>query len=104
VGRGGGNGAGGGIANLLSATTMVTGSTIAQNEVIGAWGGAGLGGGLFNDATSTLALTDALVTQNHANGHPGIGDEVYTVRTFSADVQTVIKQNHASTSDDDVGP
>jgi hypothetical protein len=104
VGRGGGNGAGGGIANLLSARTMVTGSTIAQNEVIGAWGGAGLGGGLFNDATSTLALTDALVTQNHANGHPGIGGGVDTVGTFSADVLSVIKQSHASTSGDDIGP
>jgi hypothetical protein len=104
VGRVGGNDAGSGIANLLSAATMVARSTIAQNEVIGAWGGAGLGGGLFNDATSKPALTDALVTQNHTKGHPGIGGGVYTVGTFSAEVLTVIKQTHASTSGDDIGP
>jgi hypothetical protein len=45
-----------------------------------------------------------LVTQNHANGHPGIGGAVYTVGTFSADVLSVIKQNHASTRGDDIGP
>jgi hypothetical protein len=44
------------------------------------------------------------VTQNHANGSPGIGGGVYNVGTFSFDALTVIKDNHASTADDDLGP
>jgi hypothetical protein len=44
------------------------------------------------------------VTQNQANGHPGIGGGVYSLVTFSADVLTVIRQNHASASGDDIGP
>jgi fibronectin-binding autotransporter adhesin len=103
-GGGDGNGEGGGIANLLSATTTVTGSTITQNEANGGRGGAGLGGGAFNDATSTLELYDALVTQNQANGSPGIGGGIYTVGTFTYDSLTVIKNNHASTSGNNIGP
>ena len=96
-----GNAEGGGIANVLSATTTVAGSTITQNQVNG--GGAGYGGGAYNDATSSLALTDCSVTQNHANGSPGIGGGVYTLGTFT-DPFTLIEDNHASTSGDNIGP
>lgn len=100
----GGNGEGGGIANLLSAHTTVTGGTINLNAADGGAGGAGLGGGVFNDATSTLVLDDALVILNQAIGAPGIGGGVYTVGTFSDNASTVIKLNHASTSGNDIGP
>ena len=50
-GGGGSNGEGGGIANLLSATTRVTGTVLSQNQANGN-GGAGLGGG----ATTMPAL------------------------------------------------
>jgi hypothetical protein len=49
-------------------------------------------------------LTDSSVTQNHANGSPGIGGGVYTLGAFSEDASTVITGNHASTSDDNIGP
>ncbi len=102
-GGGGGNGEGGGIANVLDATTTVASSTITKNQASGG-GGAGLGGGAYNDATSSLALTDCSVTQNHADGSPGIGGGIYTLGTFSADATTVIDDNHASTSGDNIGP
>src|SRR5262249_31026973 len=78
----GGDGVGGGIADVLSAMTTVSSSTITQNEADGGVGAAGLGGGAFNDATSTLALTTSFVTQNQANGTPGIGGGVYNLSTF----------------------
>jgi len=100
----GGNGDGGGIANVLDATTTVASSTIFQNQANGGWGGAGLGGGAYDDATSSLALADCSVTQNQANGFPGIGGGIYTLGTFGYDATTVIKDNHASTSGDNIGP
>ena len=101
----GGYGVGGGIADVLSATTTVAGSTLTQNEAIGGeGGGAGLGGGASNDATSTLELTDSSVTRNQANGSPGIGGGVYNLGTFTFDALTVIAGNEASTSDDEIGP
>jgi hypothetical protein len=87
---------GGGIANLLSATTTVDDSALTQNEANG-------GGGAYNDATSSLTLTDSAVTQNHANGSPGLGGGIYTLGAFTA-TGSVIADNHASTSDDNVGP
>jgi hypothetical protein len=98
---GGGNGLGGGITNLVSATTTVDSSFLTNNQAIGA-GGAGLGGGAYNDATSSLTLTTTSVTSNHANGQPGIGGGVYNLGTFTVDALTVITGNHASTSNDDV--
>jgi hypothetical protein len=44
------------------------------------------------------------VTQNHANGSPGIGGGIYNLGTFSFDALSVITDNHASTSGDDIGP
>jgi hypothetical protein len=44
------------------------------------------------------------VTKNHANGSPGIGGGIYNLGTFTFDVFSVIKDNHASTSNDDIFP
>jgi hypothetical protein len=99
----GGNGEGGGIANVLSARTTVTSSVLVGNEADGDGGGAGLGGGAYNDATSTLTLTKSLVTLNRADGSPGIGGGVYNLGTFT-DPLTLIVGNHASTSGNDIGP
>jgi sugar lactone lactonase YvrE len=65
---GGGNAEGGGIANLLGATTTVSSSMLTMNLAIGS-GGAGLGGGASNDATSTLALHDS--RHLHSGDVPG---------------------------------
>jgi hypothetical protein len=102
-GTGGGSGEGGGIANVLDASTMVGNSVVAQDLAVGG-SGAGLGGGAYNDASSTLALSGTLVTGNLAVGATGIGGGVYTVGTFDEDPLTVILFNHASTTDNNVGP
>jgi hypothetical protein len=95
---------GGGIANVLSATTTVTASVLTLNEASGDDGAAGLGGGAYNDATSTLALASTVVTLNVADGTPGIGGGIYTLGTFTADAKTLISLNQASTSDNNIGP
>jgi hypothetical protein len=99
----GGNGEGGGIANVVDATTTVSSSILVGNEADGDGGGAGLGGGAYNDATSSLTLTQSLVTLNRADGSPGIGGGVYNLGTFT-DPLTLIVGNHASTSGDNFGP
>jgi hypothetical protein len=101
---GGGTGAGGGIANFVSATTTVDTSALTNNQANGDGGGAALGGGAYNDATSSLKLTASQVTKNHANGAPGIGGGIFTLGGFSFDIATVIADNHASTSNDNIGP
>ena len=101
-GGGGGNGLGGGIANLLSATTTVDSSFLTNNQANGG-GGAGLGGGAYNDASSSLTLTNCLVTLNQANGSPGIGGGVFNLGLFSHPGSLIIF-NHASTSGDNIGP
>jgi hypothetical protein len=113
----GGAGLGGGFANvspLRSATLSVSSTTVDHNKALGGdgvGGGNGLGGGLYNDATSTLALTGVTVEYNLALGGfglagfgQGIGGGVYTLGTFSFDSTTVIKKNHASTSNDNIFP
>lgn len=105
----GGDGWGGALANLFSATTNVAGSTLAYNHAQGGdgvAGGNGLGGGGFNDATSSLTLLASTVIQNHANGGQGdvgagIGGGIYNLGLFTFDAFTVIHDNHASTSNDD---
>ena len=99
---GGGNALGGGLANLLDATTTVSGSFLIQNQADGG-AGAGLGGGAYNDASSRLALSSCVVTLNQANGSPEIGGGIYTLGTFT-DTSTVIEDNHASTSGNNIGP
>jgi hypothetical protein len=51
-----------------------------------------------------LTLTTPSVTGNHADGQPGIGGGIYNLGTFTFDVFTVIEDNHASTSGDNIGP
>jgi hypothetical protein len=99
-----GLGAGGGIGNVLSATTTVDTSSLTNNQANGRGSAAGLGGGAYNDATSLLTLTSASVTGNHTNGKPGIGGGIYNLGTFTVDVFSVIADNHASTSGDNIGP
>jgi hypothetical protein len=77
---------------------------LTNNRANGGGGGAGFGGGAYNDVTSTLALTRSSVTRNHANGSPGVGGGVYNLGAFTFDVFTVIEDNHASTSGDNIGP
>jgi len=74
-------------------------------------GGNGLGGGIYEDAHSTLTLKGVTVEHNRAiggegddggNDGQGIGGGVYNLGTFTYDATTVIKHNHASTSNDDI--
>jgi hypothetical protein len=108
VGGDGGNGYGGGLANVLSATATLTGTQVSHNLAQGGDdGGNGYGGGLYNDATSTLTLQSCTVTQNNADGGDagaGIGGGVYNLGNFTYDVSTLINHNHASTSGNDIGP
>jgi hypothetical protein len=106
VGGVGGNGEGGGVADLLNASTTITDSTILLNLALGGLGGDGLGGGFYNDATSTLTLQDSIVIFNLAAGGPGgqgIGGGIYNLGTLSM-LATILKYNHATTSNDNIGP
>ena len=124
-GGNGGDGSGGGIASLglsttLAATLTVTDTTVDHNMARGGPGGAGgnggngYGGGLYNGAFSKLSLlTGVAVEHNKALGGEGddggsdgagIGGGVYNLGVFAFDPTTVIKKNHASTSNDDIFP
>jgi hypothetical protein len=119
----GGAGLGGGFAvvNPLSprrlAVLEITNTIVDHNQARGGDGGAGadggngFGGGLYNGRLSSLSLIGATVEYNLALGGEagsggldgqGIGGGVYTLGTFSFDDTTVIKKNHASTSDDNI--
>ncbi len=123
AGATGGSGQGGGIANDSGGVLTVANSTILLNRAIGGEGrvgagGNGLGGGLFNGGpspkgTPTLTLLNSLVTLNRADGGAsgdggsagqGVGGGVYVAPggIAYADVVTLILDNDASTSDDDV--
>jgi hypothetical protein len=76
-------------------------------------GGHGQGGGLYNDANAQAALTGSIVAQNVAAGGTasdggaagqGVGGGLYiaTGGKVSADAETLIAMNHASTSDAEV--
>ena len=110
-----GDGLGGGLWNGDSA--IVRDSSLTCNMALGgdgeggAGGGDGLGGGAYNRAAASLQLQRSSVTQNHANGGDtgigggegqGIGGGVYNLGLFDFDEFTVIRKNHASTSDDDI--
>jgi hypothetical protein len=115
-GGNGGAGLGGGFANLLGVKTEVTDTTINGNLAVGGFtllgtGGDGLGGGMYNDAASSLVLTSATVKDNFALGGfglagfgQGIGGGVwaFSFETFSFDANTVIRKNHATTSNNDI--
>ena len=119
----GGDGQGGGLCTAplipIQVSVTVSGSRIDHNDAIGGAGGSGgrggdgLGGGFYNGGSSTLTLTVATVEYNLALGGEagsggsegqGAGGGVYTLGTFSFDTKTDIKKNHASTSNDDIGP
>jgi hypothetical protein len=116
LGEAGGAGLGGGIADTLGTMLTVGGTTVDHNKAQagdGGAGGNGYGGGLYKDASSTLTLTSATVQYNFAVGGAGgsggsdgqgIGGGVYAIGTFSFDSTTVINKNHASTSNDNIGP
>ncbi len=119
---------GGGVANF--GTLTVDSSSFIDNQArggeggIGGNGGDGLGGGLydfFNVSTpppigappTVLNLEGATVTKNLALGGEagnggsegqGIGGGIYWLGTYSADTETVIKKNQASTSHNNVYP
>jgi hypothetical protein len=123
VGANGGNGWGGGLFEGGNpngdVTATVVDSTLAYNQALGgsggfgANGGNGLGGGLYTVATAQATLVGSLIVNNQAVGGAagfsgadgrGIGGGVYIVTgsMVSADSDTLITGNHASTSDDDV--
>ncbi len=119
AGGNGGAGQGGGLNGNFGATLAVSGTTVFHNLAQGGDGGSGgnggngLGGGLLDDSASTLTLTDAIVTYNQAlggagglgaNGGEGVGGGVYSLGTFSFDSATIIRKNHASTSNDNLFP
>jgi hypothetical protein len=81
----------------------------------GADGGDGLGGGLAIQAGAQATVSDSTITHNKADGGArgaggsdgkgvGGGVYVYNIDAFVVDALTVIKKNHASTSNDDIGP
>jgi hypothetical protein len=113
----GGDGVGGGIYDagilVLSNSTLDDNSAVGGNGGAGANGGDGLGGGLAVQSGASATLSASTITHNKAvggaegaggSGGHGIGGGVYNLGTFSADVFTVIKKNHASTSNDDLFP
>jgi|GEM_PF-2141847 len=125
-GGNGGDGVGGGIASVgkpsdappppgpHSATLAVEDTTVEHNTALGGYGfdgGNGWGGGLYNGALSKLTLTGATVQFNFAavvgagrggSDGEGIGGGVYNLGVFAFDPTSVIKKNHASTSNDDI--
>jgi hypothetical protein len=96
------DGFGGGIANLLSASTTVTNSTLTLNLANGG-SGTGRGGGAYNDATSSLTLRKSLVTLNRAIGSQGIGGGIDNLGVFDVDALTFIILNMASTKGSNIG-
>jgi hypothetical protein len=118
-GQAGGDGRGGGIANVVSGTLTVIDSRLIANQALGANGAAGgnggngLGGGLYNEATSQTALMGSQIVNNQAIGGTansggtdgqGLGGGVYNDQggVVTADQDTLITGNSASTSNDDV--
>jgi hypothetical protein len=79
---------------------------------VGGNGGNGQGGSVFNDATSSLTLQHSSLVNNAATGGAaglggsdgnGVGGGVYNLGAFF-DVFTIIRRNHASTSNDNLFP
>jgi hypothetical protein len=123
-GGNGGDAQGGGVFTgrtfFTVATLTLADSTVWNNQAIGgdgAFGGNGLGGGIFNGNTlpgfapPILTVINSLVTFNQATGGKGsagggdgqgIGGGIYNVGTFFLDALSVVRFNHASTSDDDI--
>jgi hypothetical protein len=115
LGSSAGFGAGGGLWS--GGTASIFDTNLSHNHALGGdgsdggEGGDGFGGGLFNDAAASLRLERCTVTENHANGGEageggsegeGIGGGVFNLGDFDLDALTLIFDNLASTSYDDV--
>jgi hypothetical protein len=123
-GGNGGDAQGGGLFNgrftFTAATLTLADSTVLNNQATGGegvFGGNGLGGGIFNGNTQPgfalpiLTVTNSRIIGNQATGGQGsdggtdgqgIGGGVYNLGSFDFGALTLIFDNHASTSDDDV--
>ena len=123
-GGNGGNASAGGIRNAAGTTAMISDTVLLLNRAqggaggLGANGGNGQGGGIKTDGpspfgTASLTLTRCTIVDNEADGGAageggsaglGQGGGVYVTPggIASKDRATVIKHNHASTSDDNV--
>jgi hypothetical protein len=118
VGGSGGSGMGGAFLTAFGVTADLSNCRLLSNLAEGgasAGGGSGgnaLGGGIFNGGASpfgtpSLTLEGCQVMHNQADGGAGgvgIGGGVFNLGTFSFDAQTLIKNNDASTSNDDIFP
>jgi hypothetical protein len=117
-GGSGGNGWGGGLA-VLAGKASVAGSTLNHNRAQGGEGedggngGNGFGGGVYVASNASVTATGTTISHNRAEGGEGedggsdgrgVGGGVYHLGAFSFDVTTIIKKNHASTSNDNIGP
>jgi hypothetical protein len=118
-GQDGGDGRGGGIANIYYGALNLVDSRLIANQALGASGadgsngGNGLGGGLYNEAYAQTALMGTQIVNNQAIGGTadsggtdgsGLGGGVYNAQggVVTADPDTIITGNHASTADDDI--
>jgi hypothetical protein len=122
VGGHGGDGEGGGFFESLngfagSATLSVSASAVrasAANGGTGATGDNGFGGGIFLDTGATATALSREILNNQADGGiaapggvdgQGVGGGVYNLGAFFLDASSMIADNHASSSNDDVfGP
>jgi hypothetical protein len=99
-----------------SSVLTLTDSTLEHNVARGGEGGNGgdgLGGGLAVGVGSSATAGNSTITHNSAAGGEagaggsdgqGVGGGVYRLGAFTPDALTVVKHNHASTSNDDIGP
>jgi hypothetical protein len=127
AGNNGGNGFGGGLSvgfgsligftdgSQLTLIDTVVAGNLAEGGIggAGANGGDGLGGGLYVGAGCSATLTDSVIEDNVADGGDagshghegrGIGGGVYRLGAYTADASSVVKNNQASASNDDLYP
>jgi uncharacterized protein (TIGR03118 family) len=117
LGGNGGAALGGSVFNVNGSVGGVSNSAFVLNAAtggaggVGGNGGDGQGGAVFNDATSSLTLQYSSIVYNAATAGVaglggsdgnGVGGGVYNLGAFAVDVVTIVKKNHATTSNDDV--
>jgi hypothetical protein len=102
VGGLGGDGLGGALA-VLGGSSSATDSTFRNNVALGDEGGNGLGGAIYVGSGAALSVAASEIVHNQAQGDgEGVGGGVYSLGLFTFDAFTVIRKNHASTSNDDL--
>jgi hypothetical protein len=120
-GENGGVGLGGALVNFGGSSLTLIGCRLTGNQAVGgaggsgASGGNGFGGGIYNDGQSSLTILTSTITDNQATGGgagaggsagQGVGGGAYFasggVVCLDLSTQAHVKNNHASTSDDDV--